>query len=251
MAILSSLPGVSVTIHTEKGQLTEYPDDEPEHVEGLKVSQDRVVSSYVEGESGALFWFQLQVDKSCDKYSSHPLFFLFEVNGERLRTGGHCYPQKIPGQLWMTEKRGIPLNTDAGPMLKRFKFITLESVPRTFSKLLKIYKGINILTALDEGHISNPTENEEKRLNKMGMVEVRVCEVKEQLAQKKTSNKNGTRKRETKEELAMKASQAEDQKNSEVQNSSLKRADEKTIQGKAISLGIEYGRLFLLMLFER
>jgi hypothetical protein len=246
MAILRSLPGISVTMHTGKGQLTEYPDDEPEHVEGLQVSQDRVVSNYVEGESGELFWFQLRVDKPYDSHSSHPLSFRFELNGERLTSGeGYC-PKKNRNQAWVKERKGIQLNTDAGPMLKRFKFVTLESVPRAFSRFLKTYKGINILTALDEEYILNPAENEEKELNKRAMVEVRVCEIKEQPAQKKTSSKNGTRKRDDKKKLAMKETQEEHWKNAEVQNSSLKRAE-----GKAISLGVEYGRLFLLMLLER
>lgn len=81
------------------------------------------------------------------------------------------------------------------------------------------------------------------------MVEVRVCQVRKKPAQKKTSNKNGTRKRDNKKELAMKASQEED--NAVVQNSSLERVDEKTIQGKAISLGIEYGQLFVLVVLPR
>jgi hypothetical protein len=123
MAILDSLPGVSVAIWSNGSKLTEYDDLDDE----VKPSwRHKTTSKYVESESDAEFFFNLQVgypyEHDCDDLG----FFIY-IDGCEESDGHLCGRNELDEDgEWETDVRGIEIWDAEGPKVKKFRFSNLN-----------------------------------------------------------------------------------------------------------------------------
>ncbi|KFY65490.1 hypothetical protein V497_01381 [Pseudogymnoascus sp. VKM F-4516 (FW-969)] len=156
MAIHSSFPRISVTVHNAQGQLPEYADAEPDVVKNLKSPSSVVVSNYIEAPSdGGPFWLKFGVEAPY-MHSPHIILFIYDVQGTSIRDGRSCGPLDLKNkQSWGKEMKGYRATNDRGRVFRDFQFTKLEILPGDDQSL-----GIS--------------ETEESKARNTGVFEVRV-----------------------------------------------------------------------------
>lgn len=157
MAILPSLPGISVTVHNGQGELPEYPDAEPDVVEDLESPSSVVVSNYIEAPpDGGPFWLKLSVEAPF-KHGPNRIIFEFEgPNGLNLVTS--CGLQNMKkGKTWEDTFQGY--GDERRPIYRSFQFMKLKILP-------------------GDGQSDDISEAERTNMEAIGMLQVRVLLVK-------------------------------------------------------------------------
>jgi hypothetical protein len=128
MAILSSLPGISVTVHNAQGQFPEYADAEPDVVKDLESPSSIVVSNYIEiPPDGGPFWLKFRVEAAYKYDGPYDTFFLFEVPGTTRRQGSGYHPSKE--KPWETTYEGYEATNEQGLVLRAIQFAKLKVLP--------------------------------------------------------------------------------------------------------------------------
>jgi hypothetical protein len=130
MAVLSSLPGISVTVHNAEGELPEYTDSEPDVVKNLKSPSSVVVSNYIEAPSdGGLFWLKFRVEPPY-KHDGYGIEFRPEISGVYIKNGVICHPQdmEVDGS-WEAVLKHTHTIDENGLVLRYFQFAKLKILP--------------------------------------------------------------------------------------------------------------------------
>lgn len=155
MAVISSVPGISVTVHNEEGELPEYADTEPSIVEGLQSPPSVVVSNYIEvPPNGGPFWLEFSVQSSC-MHPPHGVLFGFEVPSGDIRNW-MIYTSKWFGNILLRgESEGYAGGDELNPVFTSFKFDKLKK-----------------LSGDGESDGLSPTER--KRMESIGMFQIRI-----------------------------------------------------------------------------
>jgi hypothetical protein len=156
MAILPSLPGISVTVHNAKGQLPEYADAEPDVVKNLRSPSSVVVSNYIEAPpDGGPFWPKFRVDAPYT-HGPHRIYFMVNIPGVDIRRGMSCGPSDVKEERsWENVLEGYDDIDERGPVYRNFQFTKLK-----------------ILS--DDGQSDGLSEKQNSQVAGIGTLQVRV-----------------------------------------------------------------------------
>lgn len=156
MAVLSSLPGISITVHNGQGQLPEYADAEPDVVKNLKSPSSVVVSNYIEAPSdGGPFYLKFRVEAPY-MHNPHSILFRYVIPGTSSSIGKSCRPIDLENkESWETALDGYNYTHERGRVLRSFQFTKLKILPGDDQSL-----GIS--------------EIEESKMDSIGVFQVRV-----------------------------------------------------------------------------
>lgn len=130
MAVLPSLPGISVAVHNDQGQLPEYADAEPDIVQDLESPSSVVVSNYIEVPlDGGPFWFKFRVEAP---YMHHPnrIMFRYEIPGTDDNSGKSCGTQDLGNSdSWETLMKRYTGTDERGLIFRNFWLAKLRILP--------------------------------------------------------------------------------------------------------------------------
>ncbi|OBT54219.1 hypothetical protein VE04_06342 [Pseudogymnoascus sp. 24MN13] len=130
MAVLPSLPSISVSVHNDKGQLPEYGDSQPDIVQDLESPSSVVVSNYIEAPpDGGPFWFKFRVEAPYI-HGPHRIMFRYEIPGTNDDSGKSCGPSDLGNRgSWETAFKGYTGIDGRGPVFRDFWFGKLRILP--------------------------------------------------------------------------------------------------------------------------
>lgn len=157
MAILPSLPNIYVAVHNDQGELTEYPDTEPDAVENLKSPSSIVVSNYIEAPSDdGPFWLNFIVEPPY-QHNPHSILFVFEPLDADFTITRACDPGDLmdDDDWWDRDLKGYAETDRQVPVMRCFQFSTLKILP-------------------GDGENDNLLETERKNMESIGKLQIRV-----------------------------------------------------------------------------
>lgn len=156
MAILSSLPGISVTVHNAQGQLPEYADAEPDVVKKLESPTSVVVSNYIEAPpDGGPFWLKFRVEAPY-MHNPNSIMFRYDIPGTNIIVGRNCWPLDLENkESWESVFKGYAATHEGGEIFRSFQFTKLKILPGD-DQSLRI------------------SEMEESKMDSIGVFEIRV-----------------------------------------------------------------------------
>lgn len=130
MAILSSLPGISVTVHNDQGQFPEYADPESVMIANPGLPSSVVTSTYIEvPPDGGRFWLKFHVE---EPYQHDPYHVIFTFSPsdilDPIDTG--CGPWDLVSHGWWEyEVVGYYQEEDGVTLGRDFQFTKLNLLP--------------------------------------------------------------------------------------------------------------------------
>ena len=138
MAILASLPGitVSVLVGDSENPLAEYPDDGHEHADIPVHLRDKTTTNYIQSEPGVPFSFKLNVGPPY-LHDCPSLAFIFVLNGVDDGPAQLCSQEHMEEDgMFECVVPGWQVVDDEGRyVLRRFRFTELRTSPLPFPLL--------------------------------------------------------------------------------------------------------------------